>query len=142
MLDTTTEWGRLVERRLREEEVIWLTTVRRDGQPQPIPVWFLWDGETILIYSRPDQQKVRNIRHNPKVSLHFNTDEYGDSVVRIDDNGRGFAFDDDTGGEPITVGAAPRSLRERVRAMDGRLELKSSPKGASVTIDVPLEAAG
>jgi len=84
MLDTTTEWGRLAERRLREEEVIWLTTVRREGQPQPIPVWFLWDGETILIYSRPDQQKVRNIRHNPKVSLHFNTDEYGDSVVRID----------------------------------------------------------
>ncbi|MDI3340229.1 MAG: TIGR03667 family PPOX class F420-dependent oxidoreductase [Sphaerobacter sp.] len=84
MLDTTTAWGRLADRRLREEQVIWLTTVRRDGQPQPTPVWFLWDGRSILIYAQPNQQKLRNIRHNPRVSLHLNTDARGDSVVRID----------------------------------------------------------
>jgi hypothetical protein len=38
-----------VEKRLREEQVIWLTTVRADGMPLPTPVSFLWAGETVLI---------------------------------------------------------------------------------------------
>lgn len=33
-----------VQKRLREEEIAWITTVRRDGQPQPVPVWFLWEA--------------------------------------------------------------------------------------------------
>ena len=52
MLDTTTEAGGRAERRLREEQIIWLTTVRSDGQPQSVPVWFFWDGEKFLICSR------------------------------------------------------------------------------------------
>ena len=32
-IDTTTDFGKRVERRLREETMIWLTTVRRDGTP-------------------------------------------------------------------------------------------------------------
>jgi len=38
VLDTTTEAGGRAERRLREEEIAWLTTVRADGQPQSVPV--------------------------------------------------------------------------------------------------------
>ena len=49
MIDTNSEWGQRVERRLRTEEVIWLTTVDGQGMPQPSPVWFVWDGSTILI---------------------------------------------------------------------------------------------
>lgn len=75
---------RRVEERLRTEEVIWLTTVRRDGQPQPVPVWFLWEGETFLIYSQPDRQKLRNIARNPRVALNLNSDAHGGGVVRIE----------------------------------------------------------
>jgi PPOX class probable F420-dependent enzyme len=39
-----------------------------------VPVWFLWDGETILIYSRPNKPKLRHITSNSRVSLNFNTD--------------------------------------------------------------------
>lgn len=80
-IDTTTDFGKRVERRLREETIIWLTTVRRDGTPQPIPVWFLWDGESVLMYSQPNQQKERNIDHSPKVSLHFDGDGRGGDIV-------------------------------------------------------------
>jgi PPOX class probable F420-dependent enzyme len=76
MLDTTTE------ARLREEEIIWLTTVRSDGQPQSVPVWFLWDGETFLIYSQPGRQKLKNIGRNPRVGLHLNSNARGGDVVR------------------------------------------------------------
>jgi PPOX class probable F420-dependent enzyme len=72
-----------VEQRLRHEAVVWLTTVRPDGMPQPTPVWFLWDGETFLIYSKPDALKVRNIAKNSKVALSLNCDEWGSEVVVI-----------------------------------------------------------
>ena len=84
MLDTTTEAGARADRRLREETVAWLTTVRSDGQPQSVPVWFLWDGENILIYSQPDRQKLNNIGRNPKVGLHLNSNARGGDVVRAE----------------------------------------------------------
>ena len=70
--------------RLREEEIAWLTTVRADGQPQSVPVWFLWDGETFLIYSQPGRQKLKNIARNPRVGLNLNSNAHGGDVVRAE----------------------------------------------------------
>ena len=81
MIDTTSEFGTRVAQRLQQEGIIWLTTVRSDGTPQPSPVWFLWDGETFLIYSQPGAPKVRNIARSPKVALHLNGDAWGYNIV-------------------------------------------------------------
>ena len=72
---------RRTESRLKREQVIWLVTASKDGVPQAVPVWFVWDGKTFLIYAQ-DGVKVRHIRENPNVELHLNTDEAGDIVVR------------------------------------------------------------
>jgi len=58
-----------VEERLRSDEMVWLTTVRPDGRPHSIPVWFLWDGATVLIWSKPNTQKIRNLRQHHSVTL-------------------------------------------------------------------------
>ena len=58
-----------VEERLRSNEMIWLVTVRPDGRPHSIPVWFLWESATILIFSKRNSQKIRNLRQNPSVTL-------------------------------------------------------------------------
>lgn len=84
MLDTTTEAGGRAERRLREEEIAWLTTVRSDGQPQSVPVWFFWDGEKFLVYSQLGRQKLRNIERNPRVDLNLNSNAQGGDVVRVE----------------------------------------------------------
>ncbi|MCX7624304.1 MAG: TIGR03667 family PPOX class F420-dependent oxidoreductase [Thermomicrobium sp.] len=73
-----------VLRQLTDEAIVWLATVRRDGQPQVVPVWFLWDGQHVLVYSLPRSQKVRNIAQNPRVSLHFNSDPWAEHVTRFD----------------------------------------------------------
>ncbi len=83
MFDMTTEAGRRAERRLREE-VAWLTTVRADGQPQSVPVWFLWDENAFLIYSQPNRQKLRNVALNPQVGINLNSNEHGGDVVRLE----------------------------------------------------------
>ena len=58
-----------VRRFLEEEPVVWLSTVRPDGTPHIVPVWFWWDGEAVLVFSKPDALKVRNMRENPAVML-------------------------------------------------------------------------
>ena len=83
MLDLSSDFGKHVARRLEQEHVIWLVTVRADLTPQPSPVWFLWDGETFLIYSQPDKQKLRNITRHPEVALHLNSDGQGGDIVVI-----------------------------------------------------------
>lgn len=80
-IDPTTDFGKKVLRRLESEQVIWLTTVAGDGTPQPNPVWFIWDGESILIYTRPDYKKVANLRKRPRVALHFDATETQEDVV-------------------------------------------------------------
>jgi PPOX class probable F420-dependent enzyme len=110
MLDTTTQAGAHAEGRLREETIAWLTTVRSDGQPQSVPVWFLWDGESVLIYSRPDRQKQRNIRRNSLVGLDLNSNARGGDVVRVE----GTAEIIDDASPANEVGEYVRKYRESI----------------------------
>lgn len=81
MLNFKDRFGRHANRRLKEDKVIWLTTVDSRSAPQPRPVWFHWDGETLLIFSEPNKAKLRHIANNSSVALNFNTDEDGGDVV-------------------------------------------------------------
>lgn len=69
--------------RLQSDIIIWLSTVRPDGRPHLVPVWFLWDGQTILIFSKPDQ-KIRNLRQNRAVMLGLDDTDTGEDVLLIE----------------------------------------------------------
>ncbi len=80
--DEATEFGRRVRKRLRDEEIIWFTTVGRDGTPQPNPVWFVWTGgDDVLTYHTPRAHRLVHIAERPAVSLHFNCAEDGNDVI-------------------------------------------------------------
>ncbi len=81
LLDPDSPFGQRVARRLREERIIWLVTVDKNKMPQPRPVWFLWDGESFLIYSQPEAAKLRHIARNPRVALHFDGDGLGGDII-------------------------------------------------------------
>ena len=80
MLNFNTRLGRQINRRLRKETIIWLTTVDAHNTPQPRPVWFHWDGRPILIFSERSKAKLWHITRNPRVALSFNTDKDGEDV--------------------------------------------------------------
>jgi PPOX class probable F420-dependent enzyme len=84
MLDLGDSKGAHIGRRLRAEPIIWLSSVRPDGRPHLVPVWFLWDGAAILIFSKPAAQKVRNLRHNPQVMLALDSADEGEDVVLLE----------------------------------------------------------
>ena len=71
------------EQRLRENIIVWISTVRPDDRPHIVPVWFLWDNETVLIFSKPDQ-KIRNLKKNPRVMLALDDTRGGDDVIMIE----------------------------------------------------------
>ena len=88
MLDLTQARDAQVDGRLRSEPIIWLSTVRPDGRPHLVPIWFLWDGATILMFSQPEVQKVRNLRHNPRVMLALNAADDGEDIVIVEGEAR------------------------------------------------------
>ena len=68
-MDTTSAAALRVHRFLETEPVIWLSSIRPDGAPHLVPTWFIWDGETVVIRSKPHARKVRNLAHEPRAML-------------------------------------------------------------------------
>ena len=84
MLDLTNPKHAHVDERLRENLILWLGSVRPDGRPHLVYVFFLWDGKNILIFSQPNSQKIRNVRHNPNVSLALDDTNAGEDMVILE----------------------------------------------------------
>lgn len=78
------ERGSWARQHLEHDIVGWLTTLKEDGTPQSSVVSFLWDGETIFLYSEPDTPKLRNIARSPLVSFHLQSDPYGDHALIVE----------------------------------------------------------
>ncbi|WP_454197780.1 TIGR03667 family PPOX class F420-dependent oxidoreductase [Nocardia sp. Marseille-Q1738] len=81
LIDSNSDFGVKVSKRLTQEAIIWLTTVSPSGTPQPNPVWFQWRDEAFLIFTQPGTPKLRNIAADPRVSLNFNSTATGGDVV-------------------------------------------------------------
>jgi len=80
MFDTRPEVASDVD----EELVGWLTTVTPTGTPQTSVVWFLRDGDDLLIYSQAAAKKLDNIAANPKVAFNLRGDAHGDKIATME----------------------------------------------------------
>ncbi len=79
--DPDTAFGAQVAHHLAESAVAWMTVVDGSGTPQPAPIWFLWEGESALIYSDGKARRLDHLRANPKVSLNFDGNGRGGDIV-------------------------------------------------------------
>jgi PPOX class probable F420-dependent enzyme len=69
------------QRRIAEDRVVWLSTVTDGGVPAPNPVWFVADGEDLVVFTSPSSRRVHNLTARPVASVHFNSDPHGGDVV-------------------------------------------------------------
>ncbi len=128
MIDPTTESGERVMSRLRDDVVVWLVTVAPDGTPMPTPVWFWWDGESMLVYSQAGKPKVRNIEVNPTVAIALRTDRVGSELAVIT-------------GEAVVDRSAPRADAhgEYIEKYRSEIErLGSDPSTFAEAYSVPI----
>ena len=58
-----------VKERLAKERNVWIVTVRTDGRPHLVPVWFTQVESHIYVCIEPQSVKGRNLRSNRKVCL-------------------------------------------------------------------------
>ena len=83
MLNLSSERAAHVNERLNNDLITWFTSVRPDGRPHTVPVWFLWDGETILIF-RAIKVKVHELKQNPHVTLALDPSNNGNDIVVVE----------------------------------------------------------
>lgn len=44
-------------------------TLRKNGSPHVVPVWYRWDGEAVRIWSDEERAWVRNVKRDPRVAF-------------------------------------------------------------------------
>ena len=88
LFDPSTERGAHALERLGTAMAAWLKTVTPEGQPQSMPVWFVWDGSEILVYGDHRAKRNRNLEANPRVSFHLPDDGNGQDIVTIEGTAR------------------------------------------------------
>jgi PPOX class probable F420-dependent enzyme len=100
MLHTSRPYDAHIDQRLRTEPIIWLATASASGAPHMVPMWFLWDGSVVLLFSLPNTRKLRDIAANPAVVLALEPADQGYDVVIVE--GKATLLDD-----PIITGLMP-----------------------------------
>ena len=80
MLSDTPGLSDLLEREL----IAFLTAVNADGQPQTSPVWFVRDGEDLIVYNKPGSPRFAAIAAHPKVAFNLRGDVHGHAVITLE----------------------------------------------------------
>lgn len=60
-----------------------LATVDGEGRPEVNPVWFLWDGEHVLISVLASTRKYRNLQRDPRLAMSLLDDKHPQRYVEV-----------------------------------------------------------
>jgi PPOX class probable F420-dependent enzyme len=93
-----------VQRFLATKQIALLATVRADGGPLAMPMWFLHDPATLTMISEEGTQKVRFLRRDPRVCVVVEAGEDAEDIRGVTLLGRA---------EFLADGPARRALAER-----------------------------
>jgi len=56
-------------KRLQDSQILWMATVRHDGRPHLVPVWFAFADGKLYCCIEPESVKGRNLVVNPRASV-------------------------------------------------------------------------
>jgi PPOX class probable F420-dependent enzyme len=111
-----------------------LTTVGRDGTPQPNPVWFVRDGaDAVLVYNRRDAQRLVHLRRSPRLALHLNSNARGGDIIVL----AGIGVVDESVPPPHEHGAYLQKYEQHMVRVSGTVERFSEeyPVPLRVTVE-------
>lgn len=56
-------------KKLESQKIIWFGSVRPDGRPHLVPIWFVWLEDHLYVSTEPKSVKSRNLQTNQNVAL-------------------------------------------------------------------------
>ena len=85
-MEKTNQSKELTNQFLEHVLIARLATVDTDCHPHVVPVWYGWDGESLWMRAFRSTQKVRNIQHNPMISvaIDMTTDHVDNQAVVLE----------------------------------------------------------
>ncbi len=84
MSEQNADWQARVYERLASDLIIWFGSVRPDGRPHLVPVWFHLDGEAVVLFTKAESQKVKNVQANPRITLAVDNTDGGRDVAIVE----------------------------------------------------------
>ena len=81
---------------LEAAELYWISTVRSDGRLHSTPLIAVWADDALYFTTGPDEQKARNLAHNPGCTMVTGRNALGEGLdvvvegeaVRVEDEAR------------------------------------------------------
>lgn len=64
-----------------ERLFLFLASITHDGYPWSVAVWYVMDGDDVIIFSDQNSRHVENIARQPRVSILFPGDDTGHGQV-------------------------------------------------------------
>lgn len=59
------------------------TTNPKNLQPHVVPVWFVWDGESVWVSSFISTRKIRELQHNPRGAVLIESKQEGGKLTAV-----------------------------------------------------------
>jgi hypothetical protein len=100
---------------LQEERTCRVATVSGDGSPHVMPLWYVWDGNHIWLYSLSRSQRWTDVLRNPQVAVVVDAGEAYDELRGVELRGRVTPV-----GEVPRTGEPNEELREPERLFADR----------------------
>ncbi len=69
---------------LEAARIAFVTAVNSDGQPQTSPVWYVRDGDQLIVYNRAVSQRLRSIAINDRVAFNLRGDRGANGMLSIE----------------------------------------------------------
>jgi general stress protein 26 len=69
---------------LQKAVIVRVNTITPEGYPHSVPVWFLLEGDDLIVFSDRSARKVKNVQQNPKGSLAYGGDPVGSPCLLVE----------------------------------------------------------
>ncbi len=77
---------------LEQPAIVRVSTISPDGYPHTTPVWFLLDGESLILFTGRETRKARNVLANAKGAIAIGGDPVGSPCYLLQGD---FTIEDD-----------------------------------------------
>jgi general stress protein 26 len=69
---------------LGQPVIVRMSTMTPEGYPHTVPVWFLLEGDELLVFAWAGTQKVKNVRANPRGNISIGGDPPGSPCYLVE----------------------------------------------------------